>query len=114
MSQCQKLRDLESFATRHQFTLTSALSIVSRRPLSDTAFRFFLRLVDVADPCAPIRYCIISLIPSAASDLGWLVTDGETLRGSLEQTSSAGSTFIAQLALFSASLDVPHCFAEAR
>jgi len=44
--------------------------------------------------------------PCGTDDLDQLVCDGKTLRGSIEPTSGGGSTLIAQVTLYSASLGV--------
>jgi hypothetical protein len=62
--------------------------------------------VDVAAVCAAIRDWAIAQIPGGATDLDQLVCDGKTLRGSIEPTPAGGSTFIAQVTLYSATLGV--------
>ena len=106
LSRCQSLRDLERFAIRHHGVLTEALGIELRRPPSDSAFRYFFRLVDVAALCAAIRDWTIAQIPGGAADLDQLVYNGKTLRGSIEPTAGGGSAFIAQVTLYSAALGV--------
>ncbi|MEB3318195.1 MAG: transposase family protein [Cyanobacteriota bacterium] len=54
LSRCQGLRELERFAIRHHSVLTEALHIELSRPVSDSAFRYFFRQVDVAALCAAI------------------------------------------------------------
>jgi hypothetical protein len=106
LSGCQSLRDLERFAIRHHSVLTEALGLELRRPPSDSAFRYFFRQVDTAALCAAIRDWTIAQIPGGATDLDQLVCDGKTLRGSNEPTAAGGSTFIAQVTLYSAALGV--------
>ena len=67
LSGCKSLRDLERFAIRHHSVLTEALCIELRRPPSDSAFRYFFRLVDVAALCAAIRDWTIAQIPGGSS-----------------------------------------------
>ena len=102
LSRCQSLRDLERFPIRHHSVLTEALGIDLRRPPSDSAFRYFFCQVDMAALCAAIRDWTIAQIPGGATDLDQLVCDGKTLRGSIESTAVGGSTFIAQVTLYSA------------
>ena len=117
LSRCQSLRDLERFAIRHHSVLTEALGIESRGPPSDSAWwlrhaglrpgsRYFFRQVDVTALCAAIRDWTIAQIPGGAADLDQLICDGKTLRGSIEPTAGGGSTFIAQVTLYSAALGV--------
>jgi hypothetical protein len=106
LSRCQSMRDLERFAIRHHGVLTEALGIELRRPPSDSAFRYFFRLVDVAALCAAIRDWTIAQIPGGAADLDQLVYNGKMLRGSIEPTAGGGSAFIAQVTLYSAALGV--------
>ena len=103
---CKYLRDLERFAIGHQAVLNEALSVVRRRPLSDSSFRYSLHQADLAALCAAIRDWTIAQIPGGAADLDQLVCDGKTLRGSIEPTSGGGSAFIAQVTLYSAALGV--------
>jgi hypothetical protein len=106
LSRCQSLRDLERFAIRHLSVLTAALGFELRRPPSDSAFRYFFQHVDVAALCTAIRDWTIAQIPGGATDLDQLICDGKTLRGSIEPTAGGGSTFIAQVTLYSAALGV--------
>ena len=106
LSRCESLRDLERFAIRHHCALTEELGLELRRPLSDSAFRYFFRQVVVASLCAAIRDWTIAQIPGGATDLDQLICDGKTLRGSIEPTAGGGSAFIAQVALYSAALGV--------
>ena len=73
MSGCQSLRDLERFAIRHHSVLSEALGIELRRPLSDSAFRYFFRQVGVAALSAAIRAWTIAQNPGGAADLDQLV-----------------------------------------
>jgi hypothetical protein len=106
LSGCQSLRDLEGFAIRHLAVLTESLGIKLRRPPSDSSFRYFFHQVDVAALCAAIRDWTIAQIPGGAADLDQVVCDCKTLRGSIKPTASGGSTFIAQVTLYSAALGV--------
>ena len=106
LSGCQSLRDLERFAIRHHTVLTEALGLELRRPPSDSSFRYFFQQVDVAALCAAIRDWTIAQIPGGTSDLDQLVCDGKALRGSIVPTAGGGSTFIAQVTLYSAALGV--------
>ena len=49
---------------------------------------------------------MLAQIPGGATDFDQQVCDGKTLRGSIEATATGGSTFIAQVALYSAKLDI--------
>ena len=69
--------------------------------------------MDVTALCAAIRDWTIAQIPCGAVDHDQLICDGKTLRGSIEPTAGGGSTFIAQVTLYSAALGVAYCFAEA-
>jgi hypothetical protein len=80
LSRCQILRDLSRFAIRNHGVLTEALGFELRRPLSDLAFRYFFRQVDVAGLWAVIRDWTIAQIPGGAADLDQLVCDGKVLR----------------------------------
>ena len=102
----QSLRDLERFAIRHHGVPTEALGLELRRPPSDSAFRYFFHQVDVAALCTAIRDWTIAQIPGGAADLDQLICDGKTLRGSIEATAGGGSSFIAQVTLYSAALGV--------
>ena len=51
--------------------------------------------------------------PGVAEELDTLVCDGKTLRGSIAENASGAATFIAQVSLYSQSLGVANCFAEA-
>jgi hypothetical protein len=106
LSGCQSLRDLERFAIRQHAVLTEALEIELRRPPSDSSFRYFFQQVDVSALCTAIRDWTFAQIPGGAADLDQLVCDGKTLRGSIEPTAGGGSTFIAQVTLYSAALGV--------
>ena len=56
-------------------------------------------------------------MPGGAVDLDQLVCDGKTLRGSIEPTTVGGSSFIAQVTLYSAALGVAisqACYAPVR
>jgi hypothetical protein len=53
--------------------LTESLGIELRRPPSDSSFRYFFRLVDVAALCAAIRDWSIGQITGGAVDLDQLV-----------------------------------------
>jgi hypothetical protein len=110
------LRDLARIAKRHHIVHTEALGIEPRRPLSDSAFRYFFQQVYVAALCAAIRDWFIAQIPGGAVDLDQLVCDGKSLRGSIEPTAGGGSAFIAQMTLYSAALGVAisqACYATA-
>ena len=113
LSGCQSLRDLERFAIRHHSALTEALSLELRKPPSVSSFRYFFHQVDVAALCRAIRDWTIAQIPCGAADLDQLVYDAKTLRGSIEYTAGGGSAFITQIKLYSATLNVAYCFAEA-
>ena len=63
--------------------------------------------MDVAALCAAIRDWTIAQIPCGAADLDQLICDGRTLRGSIEPTAGGGSTFIAQVTLYSAAPPLP-------
>ena len=104
LSGCQSLRDLERFANRHHTALTTALGIELKRSPSDTAFRYFFLQMDVASLCAAIRDWTIAQIPDGAEGLDQLICDGKALRGSVTPTAGGGSTFIAQVTLYSAAL----------
>ncbi len=113
---CVSLRDLQRFAQRNLAALTEALGIELRRSPSDSALRYFFIQVDVAAADAAIRDCTIAQIPRGTTDLDWLVSDGKTLRRSIEPTRSGGSAFIAQVTLYSAALGVAiaqACFSTA-
>ena len=101
---CQSLRDLERFAIRHHSALTEALGLELRRPTSDSSLRYFLHEVDVAALCAAVRDWTIAQIPGGTTDLDQLVCDGTRLRGSIEPSAGGGSTFIAQVTLYSAAV----------
>jgi hypothetical protein len=106
LSICQSLRDLERFAFRHHKALTSALKSGLTRPLSDSAFRYFLQQVDVAALYAAIHDWTIAQIPGGTGDLEQLVCDGKTMRGSIEPISSGGSAFIAHVTSYASALGV--------
>jgi len=110
---CQRLRDLERFATRHHSVLTVALGIELARLPSDFLFRYFSHQVDMAALCAAIRDWSIDKIPCGAVDLDQLVCYDKSLKGSIEPTAGGGSVFIAQVRLYSADQGVAYCFAEA-
>jgi hypothetical protein len=104
LSRCQSLRDLERFAIRHHSVLLAALGLELRRPLSDSAFRYFFQHVDMTALCTAIRDWTIAQIPGGTADLDQLICDGKTLRGSFEPTAGGGSAFIAQVTLYSTAL----------
>jgi hypothetical protein len=55
-------------------SLARIAGIELRRPLSDSAFRYFFRQVDVAALCAAIRDWTISQIPAGAGiSISWCV-----------------------------------------
>jgi hypothetical protein len=62
---------------------------------------------------AKIRDWMIAQVPSGTTDLGQLVCDGKTLRGSIEPTADKGSAYIAHMKLYSAAVGVAYCFSEA-
>ena len=70
----------------------------------DSAFRYFLKHVDVAALSTAIRDRTIEQIPDGAADLDQLVCNGKTLRGSIVPTAGGGSAFIAQVTHYSAAL----------
>jgi hypothetical protein len=51
--------------------------------------------------------------PGVAEELDTLVCDGKTLWGSIAENASGAATCIAQVSLYSQSLGVANCFAEA-
>ena len=51
--------------------------------------------------------------PGVTETVNTLVCDGKTLRGSIDETASGAARFIAQVSLYSNSLGVANCFAEA-
>ena len=104
LSGSQSQGDMERFAIRHQSALTETLDLELRRPPSDSSCRYFFQHVDVAALCAAIRDWTIAQIPGGASDLGQLVCEGKTLRGSTAPTAGGGSVFIAQVTLYSSAL----------
>ena len=104
LSSCQSLRDLERFANRHHTALTNSLRIELKRSPSDTAFRHFFLQMDIRSPCTAIRDWTIAQIPGGAGGFDQLICDGKALRGSVEPTAGGGSTFIAQVTLYSAAL----------
>jgi len=120
LSGCESLRDLErysigegfAFARRHHAEFGEQLGLKLRRPPSDSAFRYFFLQVDVVALCAAIRDWTIAQIPGGAKELDQLICDGKTLRGSIEHTPGGGSTFIAQVTLYSAALGVAICQAS--
>ncbi|MCP9773844.1 transposase family protein [Synechococcus sp. Tobar12-5m-g] len=114
LSGCESLRDLERFARRHHGALTELLGIELQRSPSDSAFRYFLLQVDVTDLCAAIRDWTIAQIHGGARRKSKSVCNGKTLRGSIEPTKGGASTFIAQVALYSAGLGVAYCFSSRR
>jgi hypothetical protein len=107
LSHCQSLRDLERFAIRHHSVFTEAHELQLRRPLSDSAFRYFFQQVDVTALCTAIRDWTLAQIPGASTYLDQLVCDGKMLRGSIEPTPGSGSAFTAQVTLYLAALGVP-------
>jgi hypothetical protein len=82
----------------HHRALTEALGLESRRPPSDSSFRYFFQQVDVAALCTAIRDWTIAQIPGGAANRDQLVCDDKTLRGSI---------------VYSAALGVAYCFADA-
>jgi hypothetical protein len=65
--------------------LTEALGIEVGRYRSDLAFPSFFQHVNVAALCTAICDWTIAQMPCGAMDLGQLVCDSKTLRGSIEQ-----------------------------
>jgi hypothetical protein len=93
-----------AYANRHHPALSTALGIELKRSPSDTAFRCFFLQMDVASLCAAIRDWTSAQIPDGAEGLDQLICDGQALRGSVAPTADGGSTFIAQVTLYSAAL----------
>ena len=52
--------------------------------------------------------------PGVTETVDTLVCDGKTLRGLIDENASGAARFIAQVSLYSNSLGVANCFAEAQ
>ena len=104
LNSCQSLRDLGQFANLHYTAMTTSLGIDLKRSLSDTAFRYFFLQMDVRSLCAAIRDWTIAQTPGGAEAFDQLICDNKALRASVEPTAGGGSTFIAQVTLYSAAL----------
>ncbi|MEB3243379.1 MAG: hypothetical protein VKO44_07060 [Cyanobacteriota bacterium] len=79
-----------------------------------STFRYFFGQVDVSALCPPNRDGTIDQIPGGAEDPDQLISDGKTLRGSIEPSSGGGSAIVAQMTLYSPALGVAisqACFA---
>ena len=97
LSKCESLRDPGRFARRQHAVLTERFGIQLKCPPTDSAFGYFFLQVDVASICAAIREWTLTQIPSGASDLYQLISDGKTLWSSIEATVGGGSASIAQV-----------------
>ena len=60
--------------------------------------------MDVRSLCAAIRDWTIAQTPGGAEAFDQLICDDKALRASVESTAGGGSTFIAQVTLYSAAL----------
>jgi hypothetical protein len=74
------------------------------RSLLGTAFRYFFMQMDVRSLCAAIRDWTIAQIPGVAEAFDQLICYSKVLHSSVEPTAGGGSTFIAQVTLYSAAL----------
>jgi hypothetical protein len=106
------LMGMERFAKRHRKTLNELLGTQVAKPPSDSTFRLLLAQLDVEGFEALLQQWIAAQ-PGVTDTVDTLVCDGKTLRGSIDETASGAARFIAQVSLYSNSLGVANCFAEA-
>ena len=93
-----------TYAIRHHTSLTSSLGIELKRSPSDTALRYLFLPMHIRSLCAAIRDWTIAQPPGGAEAFDQLIFDDKALRASVEPTAGGGSTFIAQVTLYSAAL----------
>jgi hypothetical protein len=106
------LMGMERFAKRHRKTLNELLGTQVAKPPSDSTFRLLLAQLDVEGFEALLQQWIAAQ-PGVTDTVDTLVCDGKTLRGSIDETAYGAARFIAQVSLYSNSLGVANCFAEA-
>jgi hypothetical protein len=99
------LLGMERFAKRHRKTLNELLGIHVAKPPSDSTFRLLLAQLDVEGFEALLQQWMAAQ-PGVTETVDTLVCDGKTLRGSIDETASGASRFIAQVSLYSNSLGV--------
>ena len=103
---------MERFAKRHRQPLNELLGTDFGKSPSDSTFRLLLAQLDVTGFETLLRDWMAAQ-PCVAEELDTLVCDGKTLGGSIAENASGAATFIAQVSLYSQSLGVANCFAEA-
>jgi hypothetical protein len=96
---------MERFAKRHRQTLNEVLGTDFGKSPSDSTFRLLLAQLDVAGFETLLRDWMAAQA-GVAEGLDTLVCDGKTLRGSIAETASGASKFIAQVSLYSQTLGV--------
>lgn len=104
-SKCESLRDPERLARRHHALLIETLGIELKHTTSDSPFSYLFLLVDLTRSAQPSVNGLSQML-GVPTDLDRLVCDGNTLRGSIEATTAGGSAFIAQVTLYTATLDL--------
>ncbi|MCP9902446.1 transposase family protein [Cyanobium sp. Cruz CV13-4-11] len=106
------LMGMERFAKRHRKTLSELLSTQVTKPSSDSTFRLLPAQLDV-EGFEGLLQKWMAAQPGVTETADTLVCDGKTLRGSIDETASGAARFIAHVSLYSNSLGVANCFAEA-
>jgi hypothetical protein len=107
------LMGMERFAILHRKTLNELLGTQVAKPPSDSTFRLLLAQLDVEGFEGLLQQWMAAQLGVADGAVDTLVCDGKTLRGSIDKTASGAARFIAQVSLYSNSLGVAYCFAEA-
>jgi hypothetical protein len=89
---------MERFATRHLALVNEVLGLEIGKPPSDSTFRYLFLQLDV-EAFETLLLQWMSQQPALADGVDFLVCDGKTLRGSIDQKPGAAATFIAQVSL---------------
>ena len=92
------------FARRHRVVLNELLGTDFGKKPSDSTFRLLSQLDEAGFETLLRQW--MSAQSGVAEELDTLVCDGKTLRGSIAETDSGATRFIAQVSLYSQSLGV--------